>query len=242
MPLPLRVNILRALAKETRFDFLREALPPRTQPFWSVIVRAGMGLCYAVIASLAALFFRSPFMGAVVGTILILALHTWLTQGRDSDLAGKALRELLPAFGKTLEPSTYLAMAQLLLAGLLLCLLLYDGALWLTAVMAVAAALGTELAENPDWNHESQTTTLLLREGRCWIAALATVFLFTVLPHAWDRSMAHVEFLRALFLTGGALLLCPWLKLHSAAGKPSPLSRMIATYIVLLLAILAKAL
>ena len=170
-------NFLQALAQTTRFNFLPEDMEgttPIASRWMHVLIRAMMGVVYFLIAALLSRLFRQPVAAIVLSTVAILALHHWLTAGRESNLPKLFQQAWLPSTVETDGPNAMSLFFQCLPALLLLALLCLHSAIWLPSILALGAAGGRELAR--------KTTADLKLDWGCWLVALATIFLTIICP------------------------------------------------------------
>ncbi|MBO4619809.1 MAG: hypothetical protein J5654_06825 [Victivallales bacterium] len=170
-------NFLQALAQTTRFNFLpedTEGATPASSRWMHVLIRAMMGVVYFLIAALLSHIFRQPAAAVVLSTVTILALHHWLTAGRESHLPKLFQQAWLPSTIKTDTLDALSLFFQCLPALLLLALLCLHSAIWLPSILALGAAGGRELAR--------KTTADLKLDWGCWLVALATIFLTIICP------------------------------------------------------------
>jgi hypothetical protein len=170
-------NFLQALAQTTRFNFLPEDMEgttPSASRWMHVLIRAMMGVVYLLIAALLSRLFRQPVAAIVLSTVAILALHHWLTAGRESHLPKLFQQAWLPSTVETDGHDALSLFFQCLPALLLLALLCLRSAIWLPSILALGAAGGRELAR--------KTTAGLKLDWGCWLVALATIFLTIICP------------------------------------------------------------
>ena len=170
-------NFLQALAQTTRFNFLSEDMEnatPASSRWMHVLIRAIMGLVYFLIAALFSRLFRQPAAAVVLSAIAILALHHWLTAGRESRLPRLFQQAWLPNTVGSDGTSALSLLFQCLPALLLVALLCLRSAIWLPAILALGAAGGRELSR--------KATADLKLDWGCWLVALATIFLTIICP------------------------------------------------------------
>ena len=209
-----RTELIRALAYYTRLgrNEANEApsLPSREA---AVIIRSLMAIAYALCGGIASWLAHGRLAGHLVGAVVIILAHLWLTNGRDL----RRPLEFIPRPGASSTADEarqgIVTIALLLPAVAVLALVLAGGCYAIIPVMAIGTAIGCEMT-----SADAAPTPFSLRQPRCWGIALLASWLPSLL---FAGSMAGVRSstLRLLLLSLVCLLLTPWLR--SLSSRPS---------------------
>lgn len=203
-------NFLQALAQTTRFNLLpedEEASPATSTSRWMhTLIRALLGVIYLLITMVLLWLFRQPAAAIVLSTIAILALHYWLTAGRECRLPRLFQQAWLPDSLETDGTNALSLLFQCLPAILLLALLCLRSANWLPAILALGAAGGRELSRKT-------TTDSSKFDWGCWLVALGTIFFIVVCPYLGNADLRSTAIRSALLVLVMTFLLTPWLRL-----------------------------
>ncbi len=209
----LKEEFLRALSQCTRFDLLPTDQPRNATPvrrIWLVGLRSAMGLTYGLIAWLVMTLVVNHLGGAILATAAILALHSYLTAGKDNRLI---LRFLSPA-----PASDAAAVAQQVLAlavppVMIFLLIFWNSAEWLLPAFALGTAAGGEICLN-----RSASPGHLPAELNAWALAAILTIVSLVLPNL-AAATRHLAFTQALLVVLFMILVVPWLK--RLPGRPA---------------------
>ena len=203
-------DFLQALAQITRFNFLSEEIEPSqdtSRSRWMhVLIRALMGVAYLLIAALLSLLFHQPVAAAILSTLAILALHYWLTAGRETRLPRLFQQAWLPDTMATDAPGALTLFIQCLPALLLLALLCLHSAIWLPAILAFGTAGGRDLARKT-------TAGTPKFDWGCWLVATVTLFLTVVCASLCNADLRTFAIRSALLVLVLTFLMTPWLRL-----------------------------
>ncbi len=206
----LITNFLQELARTTRFNFLGEDADVTTQDaprsrWMQVLIRAVLGVAYLIIALLMGCVFSQPVAAVLLAAAVILALHFWITAGRECRLMRNFQQAWLPETLEENGPNALTLLFQCLPALLLLALLGLRAAIWLPTILALGAAGGRELAR--------KTNGITNCDWLAWLVALVTMLLTLVCPCLGDALMRPIAIRSTLLVLILTFLLIPWLRL-----------------------------
>lgn len=234
----LLYDFLQALAQTTRFNFLpTDAEPAAPAPRWMhTLIRALMGLIYLLIAALLQRLLSQPVAAVVLAAIAILALHHWLTAGREAQLPRSLQLAWMPETVNPDSPGPLAIFLQCLPALLLLALLGLHAAAWLPAILALGAAGGRELARR------TTPAATPKYDWWCWLVAAVTVFLTVICPSLANDAMRPFATRSALLVLLMTFLLMPWLRMLPRRPVGFQANSFLVSTIVTLMVLLIRCL
>lgn len=235
-------DLLQSLARCTRFNplqFSRQELA--TSPLhhcWNALIRGIMGLVYALLGTFVMLLFRRAIPGAIIATVLVLLLHSYLTNGRENGLPLAFRRSMFPEVGEMGSALTLLYVA--IPPALFFYFFLTGNGYWLPAIFAFGAAAGGSLSSKTIMPQKSSDAQLPVKLGG-WHTAAAVAFVTMVLFVIASPCRTR-HFVFALSLSVFMLLICPWIKRIPGRIPGFTANTFICEIIAALFAFLATAL
>lgn len=198
-------SLFKALAQTTRFNFSDENSSTAVSAAWLVAVRALLGVAYAVIAQLILWLVKVHAVGLILSTIVLFALHAWITAGREMQLPATIRKRVFPNLNRDENPSVDL-LCNIIPVALTFLLLLCHGTMWIPAIMAIGTAAAAEISGQQPMQNFS------IRQPKAWLVAALFVLVFLLLPCLSVREIFQAVFLRSIFLFAMAMLLLPWFR------------------------------